>query len=218
MYYFIHPIDNSSEFLAQIYLKVAESIGTNNICVFSFKGDHEYRKEIEGLPRNSNIVFLGHGRADRLYGVLADSNAPYVSANEMHIFNDQNFLALACKSSELLKGTHKATNLKSAIGFGNLPTSDEEVRSIRNMRSQVIKDEDIVAFKEVIVKCISLSIIATFQRGYGYEYLYPYLRLLLNREIRAAVLDSKRSEVADLIFQMLNQMDYFCVSQSYNKE
>lgn len=209
MYYFIHPIDDSTKFLEQIYIRVAHEIGDANVHVFSFEEDHEHLKEIGELPKNSKIIFLGHGRHDRLYGVLAESDEPYISATQMSIFKGQNLLAIACKSSDLLMNACKTTNIIEAIGFGHLPTSNDEVKKIRSMRKQIITEQDLNDFREVIVDVASKSLITCLKEETNFSKLYYFFRLHLNRAIKIAIMDHGNSGVANLIFQMLSQIDYY---------
>jgi hypothetical protein len=209
MYYFIHPIDDSTRFLEQIYIRVAEEVGDANVHVFAFDEDHKYLKEIGELPKNSNVIFLGHGRHDRFYGVLAESDEPYISATQMSIFEGQNLLAIACKSSELLMNACKTTNISNAIGFGHLPTSNDEVNNNRNMRKRIITEHNLNDFREVIVDVASKSLITCLNEGTDFSKLYFLFRLYLNRAIKIAIMDHGNSGVADLIFQMLSQVNYY---------
>jgi len=209
MLYFIHPIDDSTKFLEQIYINAIEVLGKDSVTVFAFKGDHKFRNEIEELPENSNIFFLGHGRSDKLYGVMSESDEAFVSSDEMSIFNGQNLFTLACQSSELLKSTFKKTEINHSIGFGYLPTTHEEVLKIRNIRKKNISEADIEQFKSVIVSCVSGSVIEMYSKNESFDYLNSYLRLLLHREMNNSVLDRNESGVANLIYQMCYQMSYF---------
>jgi hypothetical protein len=209
MFNFIHPKDDSTKFLETIYLQVIEAIGSEHVKLFVFEDENEYRAEVEALPLYSNIIFLGHGRADRLYGVLAESDDPYIFSAEMNIFDHRNLLALACKSSELLKTTFRNTQVKHSIGFGYLPTTAEEVQKIRNMRTKKTSSDDIENFKTVITKCVSHSLIQMHRKGADFSYLYSYLRLLLNKELNNLVLEGNHTGTANLIYQMLYQMSYF---------
>ena len=211
MIYFIHPIDESTKFLKLIYTNVINRVGKENVTVFSFENyDDEdiYKDEISKLPENSFVCFLGHGRADKFYGVLEDSNEAYISSGEMTLFNNKNLLALACKSDELLKNTFRYTEIKHAIGFGYLPTSYDEVHKIKNMRNKSITGNDIENFKGVIVSCISESLIETYSKNQSFEYLNSYLRMLLFREVNNCVLERGDTALANLIYQMLFQMRY----------
>lgn len=209
MLYFIHPIDDSTEFLEQIYINAINELGNVHVTVFAFKGENEFRSEIESLPANSNIFFLGHGKSDRLYGVMSESNEAFVSSDEMSIFNGQNLFTLACQSSELLKSTFKKTEINHSIGFGYLPTTDEEVLKIRNMRNKNISSAEIEQFKSIIVSCVSESVIEMHCKNESFDYLNSYLRLLLHQEMNNSVLDQNESGVANLIYQMCYQMRYF---------
>lgn len=212
MIHFIHPIDASTEFLKTIYFDLINVFGSHKVNVYAFTSDEEgeaYKSQITKLPENSSIIFLGHGRSDRLYGVLETSNESYFSPEEMKTFNKKNLFLLACQSCELLKKTFRSTNINHSIGFGHLPTSEEEVQKIKNMRKRGASERDIEIFKKIIVRSVSKSLISTFQNEKDFDYLNSHLRLLLHKEMNKAVLENKLSGVAKLIYQMCYQMSYY---------
>ncbi|GIU15294.1 hypothetical protein TUM4261_32010 [Shewanella sp. c952] len=211
MLYFIHPLDDSTKFLGDIYNRTIEAIGCDLVTVYTFENEspEDVLKIISSLPSGANIYFLGHGRADRLYGIMSESNEPFVSPEGMRIFNDKNLFTLACNSTKLLSSSFQYSRIKHSIGFGYLPTSDEEVKAIRNMKNKPVSDADLEEFKRVIVKCVSDSVIFTYKKGRGFYYLSSQIRLMLYKEMNESVLKNKNSSVANLIYQVCYQMSYF---------
>jgi hypothetical protein len=211
MFNFIHPIDESTEFLSQIYITVSDAIGSQNITINAYDDDkhsEDIKQGVLSLPENSNVIFLGHGRSDRLYSILEVSNEALFSTQEMAFFNGKNLLALACQSAELLKSTYPRTKIKNSIGFGYLPTSQAEVLKIRDMKSKGTSDDDIEHFKNIIVSSISTSLINTFKYSQSFYYMNNLLRLILHKEMTNSVLEKNSSGVANLIYQMCYQMNY----------
>mgnify|MGYP000364058611 CR=1 FL=1 len=210
MLYFIHPVDKTTSFLSDIYSKVISVIGEENVCVFDFNSAtcQENFDKIKSLPDDSLIVFLGHGRNDRLYGVEDESDEAFVEVNKMWVFDDKSLFALACHSSQLLQGSHHKTRIKHSIGFGDLPTSSEEIENIRKLRNAGVTDDDIEEFKEVIVDSISLALISCFEGNINYEHLYYHLKLLLYKKTNFLVLECNKRNLADLVYQMYSQMTY----------
>ena len=141
MLFFIYPKDETTEFLEPIYLNAVKSLGEENISLISFV-ESSYEENflfINKLPKDASIIFLGHGRNDRLYGLFDESFTPFVESNKMWVFNDKNLFALACESTHLLTHCFNKTSISHSIGFGHLPTSIEEVDEIKKIKSFLIK-------------------------------------------------------------------------------
>ena len=210
MLYFIYPKDETTKFLEPIYLEVLSVFGEERVTLISFE-KNSYKENfdiVKELPSGSNIFFLGHGRDNRLYGLFDESLTPFIESNKMWVFNDQNLFALACKSTHLLTYCFHRTSISHSIGFGNLPTSTEEVDEIKKIKHLDISDEDIEEFKNIIIEVVSLSIIKFYNEELCFSDIYKHLRLLLNKKMNNAVLVSKNRNIAELIFQMLSDMSY----------
>jgi len=210
MLFFIYPKDKTTAFLEPIYLDVLKTLGQESITLISFD-ENSYEdifNIVKDLPDNAFIMFLGHGRNDKLYGVFDDSHDPFVESNKMWVFDRKNLFALACKSTHLLTRCFHRTSISQSIGFGNLPTSVEEVEDIKKFQHVKISDEDIDKFKDIIVETVSLSIIKFYKEQLCFSGIYKHLRLLLNKKMNDAVLVDKNRNLAELIFQMLADMSY----------
>ncbi|CAH6795034.1 conserved hypothetical protein [Vibrio chagasii] len=210
MLYFIHPVDDSTDFLDKIYKEIIESIGDENVKIFLFDGKEpeDVFDEIKDIPIESNIFFLGHGRGDRLYGVLEEEYTAFVDIKKMSVFDNRNLFCLSCQSEELLTRTHRDRAILSAIGFGNLPTSQEEVNNIRHIRKRNITNYDVDEFKKIIVECVTKSILNFYKNSENFEYLYSYLRILLHKRMNDVVINESKRGLAELIYQMCDQMIY----------
>jgi hypothetical protein len=210
MLFFIYPKDETTEFLEPIYLAAKSSLGEGNVCLISFEKNtyEENFNLVKDLPKDSNIIFLGHGRDNRLYGLYDESYTPFVESNKMWVFDEKNLFALACESTHLLTYCFHRTNISHSIGFDRLPTSIEEVDLIKKIKHLKISDDDIEEFKNIIVETVSLSIIKFYSEKSCFSGIYKHLRLLLNKKMNDAVLVNKNRNLAELIFQMLAGMSY----------
>lgn len=210
MLFFIYPKDETTEFLEPIYLEAKDSVGEDNVTLISFdnRSYQENFEQVKNLPKGSNIIFLGHGRENRLYGLFDESFEPFVESNKMWVFNEKNLFALACKSTHLLTYCFHRTSINHSIGFGHLPTSVEEVDEIKKIKHLKVSDDEIEEFKSIIVEAVSMSIIKFYNEGLCFSQIYNHLRLLLNKKMNDAVLVYKNRNLAELIFQMLADMSY----------
>ena len=110
-------------------------------------------QKINNLPKNSFILFLGHGQPNQLYGA---ENAEFakkalIKLNEMSIFKEQFLFLLACDSGSLLKSCLKTSGITKSIGFGSLPTEIKEVGHTKMLAGIEITQLGIDSFKRKIV-------------------------------------------------------------------
>lgn len=163
-------------------------------------------EEISNFDRNSIIVFLGHGQSNQLYGGEAlDSypKQPFIKLNQMKIFEEQYLFLLACDSADLIKKSFKQSNYKKSIGFGELPTSLEEIEVDKKLSSVGISEQTIEDFKNEIVYTVSKALTLYYN---DFDKLSDYLILLLDQRINDAVLNKGNRNLADLLFMMRYEM------------
>ncbi|QTE23808.1 hypothetical protein [Polaribacter cellanae] len=165
---------------------------------------------IAKLPENSTILFLGHGQDDQIYGgeLLDDfPKQPFVKRNEMGIFKNQNIFLLACDSASLIKSSFRIAKTNKAIGFGPLPTEIEEVESDKKLANEGITLDTIELFKQAINETVILSLLKFFKdESKDFIFLKDYLNLHLNKRINKAILEENNRNLADLLFNMKNDM------------
>jgi hypothetical protein len=207
----IISIDPSTNFLFEIIKNLQnKEIKFNLIEIYP--NEESYIKSLEAISmfeKKSFVLFLGHGTNEKLYGGEKLPSFPkkeFVNVNQMGIFENQNLFLLSCDSSGLLKSSFKIAKLSKSIGFGNLPTSKEEIDEDKKLKNQGISENTILEFKNLIVSTISESIIYNHK---NFDKLKDYLTLFIDKEINNAVLIKKDRNLADLLFKMRNEMVIF---------
>ena len=94
-----------------------------------------------------------------------------------------------------------------AIGFGPLPTEMEEVDNDKKLANEGITLDTIELFKQAINETIILSLLEYFKdESKDFIYLKDYLNLLLNKRINKAIFEEDNRNLADLLFNMKNDM------------
>lgn len=204
----IISIDPSTQFLFRIIEKLKYSQIEFNLT--EIHPSHEsYSKSINLISRferQSCILFLGHGTDERLYGgeELPDfEKKEFIRFDKMNVFENQNLFVLSCNSAGLLRKSYRISNLNKAIGFGGLPTSKEEVDDDKRFREQGVSISTIEDFKNEIVDTVSNALSLYYN---DFNRLSDYLTLLLDKRINNAVLVKNDRNLADLLFQMRNEM------------
>lgn len=213
MIYFIYPEEESIEFLFEIVQVFGDKFGHDQYGIIKIYANEESYEEainqVKMLPKGTTFVFLGHGHPNQLYGVFNDSNNKlvWVEGNKIDVFNNKRLLAVACDSAVLLGKTFHHTSIIAAIGFGDMPTEEVEIRQNKNKYKGLdITVKDLTQFKQVIVRVISKSLIAMHKNDADFDFLNSYLRLLINKEMAESVLVNKNRVLSDLIFRMCDQI------------
>lgn len=208
MIHIIISIDPSTQFLFELIAKIKQ-YGTNCNVYEIHPNDESYSKTfdiISNLERNSRVLFLGHGQSNQLYGGECIDSFPkkaFIKLNEMSIFKEQHLFLLACNSADLIKSSFRQSKTIKSIGFGELPTSIEEVEKDKKLSSEGISEKTIEDFKNEIVYTVSNALISYYD---DFNKLSDYLALLLDQRINYAVLVKKDRNLADLLFKMRYEM------------
>ncbi len=209
----IFPIDPSTEFLYNIINNLRMN-GVECNVIEIHPNDDSYSNSkilVENLQNKWDVIFLGHGKSNQLYGGESEDyeKKVFINNKEMSIFSGRNLFALACDSSILLKETFLHSGIIKSIGFGALPTNKKEVENNKRLSKAGINDAVIDSFKEVLVKTTSLAFGEYLINKKDYIFLYNYLCLLINKEINDSVLIRKDRILADLIYKMRVEMRLF---------
>jgi len=127
----IMPEDNSLSFLNPVFdhLKIHYPIRK----ILPNKESYTQTiNEIQELPPDSIIFFLGHGASHCLYGACDEQfeRIPFIDKSNIDALTSKSIFALSCRSSEFLYNNR--SNLNSFIGFGNLPTDWGDVFAERD--------------------------------------------------------------------------------------
>jgi hypothetical protein len=211
MIYIIISIDPSTTFLNEIIDRLtSKKIDVTRIEIHASKDP--YVKELEtikNIPDYSTIIFLGHGQSEILWGGESSviKKRELVDSREMKIFNNKNLFLLACDSAKLLRGSLLNFKLLKSIGFGGLPTEMYEIESSKKLLERGVTEEVLDEFKNAIIETVSDAFIYHLNsKSNDFYNLKNYLSLLINKRINKAVLEEDSRKLADLLFEMKNEM------------
>lgn len=211
MIHIIIAVDPSTRFLFgiidklklnKVEIDVTEIHPTNESYLEAFD-------KLKKLEKESVILFLGHGTDEKLYGGESIGVFPrkeFIKLNEMSIFNRQYLFALSCNSAGLLRKSHKYSILNKSIGFGSLPTSNEEVLADKLLRTQGVTEATIEEFRSDIVSTISQAFCLYHM---DFNKLLDYLKLIIDKKINNAILIKRDRNLADMLYKMRQEMIVF---------
>lgn len=200
----IHSLDNTTKFL----LPFQENFPYSYIALENNdeKSIYDITNKISLQEEDSTIVFLGHGCSTGLYS--PESQNKFINEeNGNIIFKCKNILLLSCKSEEFIKKI--LTTFKQAVGFGNIPSSVDEIYD-RGM-GNFISSEDIEIFNNTYVNAIIKSLEILLAGKINFSELPKYIEFYINKEINDILLDKdkkNRRELSKLLFEFKNEMVY----------
>lgn len=218
----IHPEDPSTEFLDQIIKVVIKEFPKRTILLKpSLKQAGQYiEASINKLYVEDDVIFfLGHGRSDGLYGALdeRDQKTILLTREDVNrIFANKNAILFSCNSDELLKRISK--DIKSFIGFGNMPTDWTEIMAERDLGDHRYLSEltidSLQKFRDILVSMmVRATLNGLFKTNNFAREMYLLLRLELNKALAAVSSDKnipfeERVELFKVIQRTKNEIIY----------
>ena len=145
----IYPQDQTTAFLEPVFDELCQRFGA-----LGLKGDptedDDYLERLANLAQESEtIVFLGHGSSVVLYGInfnmlICEENGNIDWLKHKHL------ILFACHSRDFIK----RQGLTSALGFGEIPTSDYDVANskLHGLPIEDLNDSDVEYIKAAIVR------------------------------------------------------------------
>lgn len=197
----IYPHDFTTDFLHPLFDYICTTLGAIGIG-YDTSGDDDplelIYNEIKGAD---TVLFLGHGMSTCLYASIID-NVPLFNESNHTLLEGKRLFLLACNSNQFIK----EFNLSNAIGFGFLPTSNDDIENRRIFHNIDISSTsifDIECFNNAIVQIL----INTISKDTIKDFQLFKERLLLNtsREIVDCLINKKSLNyriVADELYYM----------------
>ena len=209
----VHALDETTKFLLPFkneFLKFYWEIkaGHSNI--------QDTLNKISQKPKNSVIVFLGHGHSIGLYPPNDRDNIFIDKDKGNKLFTNKNILLLSCNSNQFIE---KLKTYKHIIGFGNILSSMKEVNIEADFTGNIrdIDDKDIEWFNNTYIQSITKSLKHLLKGQIVFSEVAKYIELYINKEINQILRDKtiiNRKERARLLFEFKNDMIfkslYFC--------
>jgi len=197
----IHPYDRSTFFLKRIKNYLQVQFGSD-VYYFSVKPNdtshHECLERIKQHPNSGLIIFLGHGRTDRLYGgksekysaLVSDSarleiseeyyyNENFINESNIDVLKSKKIFCLACNSNSRISDYAIQKEALAFLGFGDIPTTIGEFKEKgKNVSNDVIRYMK-TEINHIIKKCLAYSI----KNEYSFRNLFDLINLTTNQRI-----------------------------------
>ncbi|MDV3898834.1 hypothetical protein CMU05_14760 [Elizabethkingia anophelis] len=207
--YFIHALDETTSFL-----RIFQKYFQDNFFIIepnkdSVESSIKYLKEI---PKNSTVVFLGHGHSFGLYSPESSTfeKCTFVDTSNVNgLFVNKKVILLSCRSREFIS---KITSAEQMIGFGNILSSPEELiieADLETGHYRNLSNDNIHFFNSSYCDAI-IKALDKYKKGrYRFDHLPILIEFYINQKINETLLNKtieNRVEIARLLFEFRNEI------------
>lgn len=148
----IYPEDATTVFLRPLCDHICTTFNAIEVG-YDTDGDDDPLDVIYNEIKDAQtIFFLGHGMSTCLYASILD-NVQLFNKNNVSLLEGKRLFLLACDSGQFIT----KFKIAEAIGFGFLPTSEEDVknRKLHKMDISSTGTLDIEYFNNALIRCLS---------------------------------------------------------------
>lgn len=222
----VHPYDKSTSFLDRIknHLLSEFSETCHYFNVKPNKSSHIQCLTLINDPSKFELIlFMGHGKSNCLSGAKGDyygslenelvkTETPekyfyednFINENNLYAFTDKKIISLSCNSNGQIGRKSIDYGAKVFLGFGDLPTSIEELKEQGEESKlgvslckieQALKTE----INDIVKKSISIGI----HKSYSFSQLEDLIHFLTNQKISNYLVNQKKISERKLIANYL---------------
>lgn len=227
----IHPNDKTTSFLNRIKNYLVEKF-EDRIHHFNIYPNDDSHKtcldRIRNHPSDGLIIFLGHGRTDKLYGSKGDLyhnkdlvspdaieedpskyyfNDNFINEENIDVFSDKRVFCLACNSNNKISTFASDKGVNTFFGFGNIPTSRAEFEEdgIKNVSNDMVK-----FMKSELNLIIKKGLEYGISNNYNFRQLMDIIHLIINQRIAYYLKEEKhlneRRQLVDYLYLLKKEM------------
>jgi hypothetical protein len=222
----VHPYDKSTSFLERIknHLQAEFQDSLHYFSVKPIEASHSQCLEtIKGFSENGLLLFMGHGKSKCLYGAKGDyygtlenelvkAEEPdkyfyednFINENNLSVFRDKKIISLSCNSNGQIGRKSIENGAKVFLGFGDLPTSTEELEEQgEKSKSGVSLGKIEQALKTEINDIIKKSVRIGIIKNYSFSELVDLINFITNQKISHYLVNQKKVSERKLIANYL---------------
>lgn len=148
----IYPQDTTTDFLRPLCDHICTTFDAVEVGYDTSGDDDPMEIIFDEIQDAETIFFLGHGMSTCLYASILDNVALFNKDNISLLKGKQLFL-LACNSNQFIT----KFKLADAVGFGFLPTSEEDIERTKQYHKLDISMTgilDVDCFQAALVQCL----------------------------------------------------------------
>ena len=188
----VYPKEETTAFLRPI----ADILQKNGYCILDGNSNIEGYADmvLKKIKESDEFVFLGHGSSSALSGT---NQKPLIDSKNIDALRGKGLFLLACNSKEFIS----SYDLKSAIGFDIIPTSDKDVNTIIDQDycyfENIPKYDDLEWFRKAIVRILVNSFLNSGMDNM--VMLYNKIKMFTNRERYVCIRECKALHYRDIL-------------------
>ena len=200
----IYPQDETTAFLKPI-ADVLQGDGFE-VLDDDTRTEGYVEKVLKDITRHDYVVFLGHGSSAALSGT---NQVPLIDSENVDVMRGKRLFLLACNSKDFIL----SFDLKDAIGFGIIPTSNMDVNAIVDQDfcyfETIPEEEDLEWFRLAVVR-----IVVNAFESCGMEnmtMLYNKIKMFTNRERYACARECRGlhyKDILKMLYDFKESMEY----------
>lgn len=207
----VHPNDKTTSFLNKIKNHIVSSFKeqVHHYNVYPNEDSHNNcLNRISNHPKEGLIIFLGHGRTDRLYGSkgnlfgeidFASSDAidenpelfyyndNFINESNINVFEGKKVFCLACNSNNRIAQFAIENGATSFLGFGDIPTSKNEFEEKKEIVSKNFIKRMKAELNYIVKTCLAIGL----RKGLTFEELLNYIQFLTNQRLANIIMNEK---------------------------
>mgnify|MGYP006916080993 FL=1 len=148
----IYPQDATTDFLRPLCNHVCSTFGAVEVGYDTSGDDDPMEIIFDEIKDAETVFFLGHGMSTCLYASILD-NVELFNKENISFLHGKRLFLLACNSNQFID----KFKLTDAIGFGFLPTSEEDIERTKRYHKLDISMTgilDVDCFKSALVQCL----------------------------------------------------------------
>lgn len=148
----IYPQDATTDFLRPVCNHVCATFGAVEVGYDTSGDDDPMEIIFDEIKDAETVFFLGHGMSTCLYASILE-NVELFNKENISLLHGKRLFLLACNSNQFID----KFKLTDAIGFGFLPTSEEDIERTKRYHKLDISMTgilDVDCFKAALVQCL----------------------------------------------------------------
>ena len=148
----IYPHDATTNFLRPLCDHICATFGAVEVGYDTSGDDDPMEIIFDKIKDAETVFFLGHGMSTCLYASILD-NVELFNKENISLLHGKRLFLLACNSNQFID----KFKLTDAIGFGFLPTSEEDIERTKRYHKLDISMTgilDVDCFKAALVQCL----------------------------------------------------------------
>lgn len=200
----IFPQDQTTSFLEPIYDELCQRYDATGLMGDPAEDDDYLEKLAELAQEAETIVFLGHGSSGVLYGINFNMLICKENGN-IDLLRHKHLILFACHSLDFIK----RHGLISALGFGEIPTSDYDIANgkLHGLSIKDLNSSDVEYIKTAIVRIWKNSLAEAnitdrncFHQAFSFQTIKEIVKCLTTCESRNFRL------IADVLYYLKTDM------------